>query len=354
MDAPLTRFVKHAAAACIYRTGLLSAWWRLAGHPRGLIFTYHRVLDSRLGTDHSQPGIVVSAATFERQIAFLKRWFRILPLSRFAGSELPGKGAAAITFDDGWEDNHRFAKPILVKHGVAPTLFLACGFIGTTRWFWPERLIRALARVKARPAVEGWPEAVRKAWAPLDSGSGEHRGAAMDAFIETLKQASESERTRVLDDLEAVSAPPPAGEKPPMLTWEQVAELAEAGWEMGSHTLEHLLLPSVPGERARSEIAESRRFLQAKGYACETFAYPNGDWTPELAGAVRDAGYGLAVTTDSPFRPRRQAAGDLEAFRLPRKNLSEGNSRGLFGFSESVFACNALGFFDWLAERGRT
>jgi peptidoglycan/xylan/chitin deacetylase (PgdA/CDA1 family) len=345
---------KQAAAICMYRSGLLAAWWRRFGHRDGLIFTYHRVLDSRLGTDYSQPGIVVSAAIFESQIACLKKWFRILPLSRFAGSEPPGQDAAAVTFDDGWADNLRFAMPILAKHGVAPTLFLACGFIGTGRWFWPERLIRALGRSRGRPAAEAWPDPIRKAWAALDAGAGRDRGAAVDRLIEALKQASEAERSAVLADLEAAASPPPEGEAPPMLDWDQVAALAEAGWEIGSHTMEHHLLPFVPRERALAEIADSRRVLQAKGYASETFAYPNGDWTPDLAGAVRDAGYRLAVSTESPFHPRREAPADLEAFRLPRKHLSEGSSRGPFGFSESVFACHAMGFFDWLGARGRS
>lgn len=353
MKSLLIRSAKHAAAACIYRSGLLSAWRRRFGTREGLIFTYHRVLDPRLGTGHSQPGIVVSTATFDRQIACLKKWFRIVPLARFADPEPPGRYAAAITFDDGWADNHGFARPILARHAVAPTLFLACGFIGTGRWFWPERLIRALAKARGRPSPEAWPEPIRRAWT-AGPGAGKDPGDGVDGFIEALKRESEAEREAVLADLEAVALPPSAGEGPPMLTWEQVAELADAGWEIGSHTMEHHLLPSLPRERALAEIADSRRVLRAKGYAAETFAYPNGDWTPDLAGAVRDAGYRLAVSTESPFRPRREAAADLDAFRLPRKHLSEGSSRGLFGFSESVFACHAMGVFDWLGARGRT
>ncbi|HWQ23042.1 MAG TPA: polysaccharide deacetylase family protein [Gaiellaceae bacterium] len=76
---------------------------------------------------------------------------------------------------------------------------------------------------------------------------------------------------------------------------EALAELAQLGFEIGSHGLEHAPLPGIPAAHARREVVESReRIEQAVGAPVRSFAYPYG-----LAGAealVRET-YSAACTT---------------------------------------------------------
>src|SRR5688572_20416923 len=135
----LARAMKQAVAAALYRTGLLGLWWRLRGRARRagpLIVTYHRVLPPEAGLDHSQAGIVVSTASFERQLRLLSRLFAVVPLREAAASAEPER--CAVTFDDGWADNHAHALPVLRRLGIPATLFVTTGLIGTNRLFWPE------------------------------------------------------------------------------------------------------------------------------------------------------------------------------------------------------------------------
>ncbi|HSG41895.1 MAG TPA: polysaccharide deacetylase family protein [Anaerolineales bacterium] len=85
------------------------------------------------------------------------------------------------------------------------------------------------------------------------------------------------------------------------LTVEDVHELYEAGWEIGSHGITHtdLTLPSVDQEK---EIIESRLRLQRQlDLPVLTFAYPYGAYDVDSVEIVRFAGYigavGLGAST---------------------------------------------------------
>ncbi len=80
-----------------------------------------------------------------------------------------------------------------------------------------------------------------------------------------------------------------------MLTWAQAREMQDSGViEMGSHTMRHRNLPTIPLEEARWELTESKRRLEDKlGKEMIGFAYPYGAgaYAPEVRRAARQAGY---------------------------------------------------------------
>jgi len=58
---------------------------------------------------------------------------------------------------------------------------------------------------------------------------------------------------------------------------EQIKELAAAGWEVGSHSMNHRDLRKIEPEAQRFEIVESRKVIEeATGVTVDTFAYPFG------------------------------------------------------------------------------
>ena len=90
--------------------------------------------------------------------------------------------------------------------------------------------------------------------------------------------------------------------------------LREAGIEIGSHTVSHPQLTKVPEAVAEAELRESADQIEAAGLPRpRAFAYPHGEWNPELARLAGAAGYEAAFTID-PGRIR--ASGDRWA--LPR------------------------------------
>ncbi len=80
---------------------------------------------------------------------------------------------------------------------------------------------------------------------------------------------------------------------------DQLAELAAAGVEIGTHSATHAdLAPLTPAECAR-ELGESRRVLESMiGRPVRTAAYPFGSYTPATLEAAREAGIEVAVAME--------------------------------------------------------
>ena len=257
------------------------------------ILIYHRV---RPEPDELLPELVCEAE-FDRQLAVIKRWFDVMPLREAAGllrrNRLPGR-AACITFDDGYADNASVALPVLRRHGIPATFFVATGFLDGGRMF-NDTVI----------------ETVRRASGPtLDAGSlglgalpvsgPAQRRAALETLIGALKYLPLEERQARVETLAAACGCVLPDDL--MMTGAQVRELAAAGMEVGAHTANHPILSKLSPEHARFEIEDGRRRLETiVGMPVRLFAYPNGkprqDYMAEHARMVKDLGFEAAVST---------------------------------------------------------
>lgn len=74
------------------------------------------------------------------------------------------------------------------------------------------------------------------------------------------------------------------------LTLDQLKEMRDQGIEVGSHSMIHPYL--TKSKRAAWEITESKKVLEEKlGIQVTAFAYPYGNWNPEIEKMVKEAGY---------------------------------------------------------------
>lgn len=92
------------------------------------IVYYHRI-------DEEQHRSCVTPTAFAEQMRLLRsEGFRVLPLASVAdhlASRRPfPERSVAITFDDGFADNHRNAFPVLSRDALSATVFLATGYVG--------------------------------------------------------------------------------------------------------------------------------------------------------------------------------------------------------------------------------
>lgn len=275
------------------------------------VLTYHRVVP--------EPGPfmidAVSCASFESQMRHVARAYRPLSLrtliEQSRGGELPSR-AIAVTFDDGYADNFRYAAPILKRWGIPATVFLVTDCIGTAVVPWHDRVLRAFATATAVEApLPGSGERL-----PLGAEA-ERRASAFRALA-ALKRMEEAERLQAVETIrDALGAPASQPSEALMLDWDQVRAMRQQGIEFGSHTVTHPILSRVTPERAWDEVHDSKRAIEASlGEEAALFAYPNGrseDFTAENVAQIEDAGYRGALTTllgpngseSDPYRLRR-------------------------------------------------
>jgi peptidoglycan/xylan/chitin deacetylase (PgdA/CDA1 family) len=155
-------------------------------------------------------------------------------------------------------------------------------------------------------------------------------------FVENLKSMSPAARDALLSAM-----PQPDGtlleKREPMnatLEWEDVAHLRYCGFSFGSHTWSHQILTQIPPAAVNHELSNSKCEIEARlKKPCETFAYPNGNWSNEIRDAVARNGYKLAFTTESGLWTRED-----DPLRIPRVNISENYIVNLSGhFSRPMF-----------------
>lgn len=191
-------------------------------------------------SDRWSAALSISAAALERQLRhLLRRGYRFHSFSELVlGRSRLSEKDVAVTFDDAFLSVFEQAFPILTELAVPATLFVPVGF--------PEPR-RALA----------W-EGTRH-W--LDS-----------EYAEELRPMS----------------------------WAHIGRLAEAGWEIGSHTVSHPHLTRLDPSALREELARSRSQIEQRlGQACLSIAYPYGDVDRRVLEVAAAVGYttGAALPT---------------------------------------------------------
>jgi peptidoglycan/xylan/chitin deacetylase (PgdA/CDA1 family) len=104
-----------------------------------------------------------------------------------------------------------------------------------------------------------------------------------------------------------------------MLSWSQLAEIAQAGIRIGAHTHTHPQLDLLRPDRLRDEVRRPKGMLEDRlGVAVESFAYPFGYYDRAVLREVRAAGYRRGYAVRDLVLPDRGAR-----FTLPRLTVTD-------------------------------
>ncbi len=119
----------------------------------------------------------------------------------------------------------------------------------------------------------------------------------------------------------------------PLLGWDEVREVSDAGVEVASHTVSHPHLPDVGAEKVASELDASKAVLEEQlGKQVTSFAYPYGDLDDAVVAATRQryrgavtVRLGTAKPADDPLLLPRL---DVYYLREPKVFATLGTARG--------------------------
>ena len=104
---------------------------------------------------------------------------------------------------------------------------------------------------------------------------------------------------------------------PGMLTWDEIKQMAGAGMNIESHTVNHLDLRTLPPARMRKELADSKTAIESNlGTKVEYFCYPAGKFNSTTLALLKDLGYKMAFTTVAGTVRRNQPLLQLRRIRI--------------------------------------
>jgi peptidoglycan/xylan/chitin deacetylase (PgdA/CDA1 family) len=294
------------------------------------------------------PALCITTRSFRRQMEHLREHFQVLSLEdamrAIDGQLYLERDAAAITFDDGYRDVYTHAMPILRELGLPATVFVPTSYPVSGDYLPHDRLFAAFA-LALRDGIDltdaplplplrGWVDQAMTA--ARNAGP----GAAIELLISVLRAR---QLATLIDGFERlIGGTPTLDPGARVLTPSEILALSEAGWEIGTHTLDHAVLTLEPTGFVDEQLTRPREDIARwTGRPARYFAYCNGFHSRPLVDALRRIGYEGAVTTyDRPNQP----GGDV--FRASRKCLWDGHTRGPDGqFSAAVTAAHLHDLF---------
>lgn len=261
------------------------------------VVTFHRVLPPEHFESYPLREIAVTTDEFEWFVSFFSRHYTILPLPeayrRWNAYERTPRPLLAITFDDGQVDNLKYACPILERAGVRGSFYVPVDAIENDDTLWHDRLAYAADGLLRKEA-----STARAMFAEIGVTNDPDDHALLLAAVERAKSLPTEDRLAFVGRMEDALGGPARPAWDGMMSWDQLRAMAEAGHEIGSHSMSHQILPLLDDDALTHEIADSRSILEEKlDRPIETFCYPNGDYDHRTLERVRAEGYRLGVTT---------------------------------------------------------
>ena len=308
------------------------------------VVTYHGILQQPLAVPD---WCFLDARSFESQIRFLVRHFDIVHLedlfSAEAGDPRPvGKPRLAITFDDGYANNHDMAFPILRQLGVPATVFLISDLVDSDDTVWFCRLHDAVCKTRLDSIVHDGIHIDLRGRSARAAGSALLQSLLKGLPPDALMESCGSVVGRLGSDWQSqIAADSPFR----MLSTAQVRSMVNSGLvRFGGHTASHAILGLLDDQGVRREIESCiQRTSAISGMPCRTFAYPNGrlgDFDSRAVEVLQRLEIAVSVTTrrgvnyssDDRMYLRRHGIGDGDsqlnlALRLAHSELFGNNGR---------------------------
>ncbi len=311
------------------------------------ILSFHRIIPEN--SSYFIPPMAISEKSFSKLVRRLMKQGRLVRLDEFIHDIKSGnfnKRKVALTFDDGYLDNYTIARNILKNFDAPATFFIPCAAIEESGVYWWDFLFNIVHDDQA--VFHEWistTDCFFKRFNEVNPNSS--LGRYTREMVRVLNGVSESKRTTLLDAVKKQFGPYKG--KRLLMNWDEIKQLSNDGFEIGSHTVSHIPLTDLSTSVAKREIEQSKYFLEEKiESTISGFCYPRGQFALGHASIAERVGYSYAVTTRFGSN---HTFSDL--FSLFRRNMSDYNDvRKHFAVRMHLFEIS--GYLDWLIATRRT
>ncbi|OLB27982.1 MAG: hypothetical protein AUH13_21380 [Acidobacteria bacterium 13_2_20CM_58_27] len=218
-----------------------------------------------------------------------------------------------LTFDDGKRSNATAVAPELERLGVPAVFFVVSGSLDDQAPLWFDRHRALQKKLGATP-----------------------NGLSLQV-LKQLPYALLIERIERACSQYGIDANPRDADVG-LMSWEQVRRLHRRGFSIGAHGHTHTILTRESKTAAFESIARSiAKVSEEIGEACGSFAFPNGNYTAELAQHAIRCGAKMVMTTEPTWVDQR-----FPLWRLPRLQIFGDNSPGRIRLKAAVAAAGRI------------
>lgn len=276
-------------------------------------FLFHRVSDK---PDALWPPM--HPKLFEKTIKFIVSNYEVVLLENFM--DIPSvngnKPIATVLFDDGYKDNVEVAAPILLQSKCPASFYVVTGCIDqnlptwtyiTDHFFQQEGVHEIFLKEDFVPV-----SFQQIQWNDITQGI--HWGKKIKPWMKTLPN---DERLWVMDQFKQNNET--GALKNLMMNWNEVKQLHNSGFYIGSHSHTHPMLANLSTEKEIHDELEvsAERLQQHLGYRPTTISYPIGSWDERVIKVAKETGYKYGLAVEQKFYNTEKN----DVFAMPRTEL---------------------------------
>ena len=238
----------------------------------------------------------VSEKYFTQLIDFISKNYNIISLQDFYAKKFkPNTLNIAITFDDGYANNFKYAIPILEKYSIPATFFITTIQDSSTNFLWSDFLdLVSFYSTQNSIIFEN------QHYSKNNKGEFIYNGISLKNKCKNLSWNEIQPLFNIFADEWEIIQQLPLNDYWELMNYNQIKEVAKKPlFTIGSHGYTHANLNSITFEEATLEVLKGKKVLES---ICEKpildFAFPFGYYSDELVKYCSEIGFSKILLVD--------------------------------------------------------
>jgi len=314
------------------RVFMVDMIFRAINRKKILIYMLHGVVDdSDLNVTAWKPlGRHMRQGEFKKSLLTLANKYTFISLEQAVkiinGECPPVNNAAVLTFDDGMLNAYQNVNEVLTEMKIPATFYVATSYADKQKSYWFHSLDYAIqknnglneilnADKNLSERVKGF-KGKKKIFSQIKKylKTNYPNDYDLQKIVESMILSIDKSLPDEIDKM---------AKKDPWLGvmgWKEIKAMRDNGFEIGSHTINHVRLDGVSEEDMRKELKQSKEII-CKELIEEgiSFCYPNGNYNNVVINCVKETGYTSAVTGEPGLNQIGENLMALKRINFPAK-----------------------------------